>query len=39
MNHNEKCYQTGIYTDECDCYLCDHNCECSGSNLEEDDDD
>ncbi len=30
MNANEKCYQTGNYTEECDCNLCSHQRECYG---------
>lgn len=29
-NANENCWQTGNYTDECDCEFCMHKCECSG---------
>lgn len=37
MNPNDKCYQTGNYTDDCDCNLCSHQRECSGSDLEDED--
>lgn len=33
---NEKCWQTGIYNTECDCGLCDHSYECSGSSVDDD---
>lgn len=35
MNPNDRCYQTGNYTDDCDCNLCSHQRECSGSDLDE----
>ena len=38
MNPNDRCYQTGNYTDDCDCNLCSHQRECSGSDLEDEDD-
>lgn len=31
----EICWETGKYTDECDCELCDHKHECSGYEGEE----
>lgn len=37
INPNERCYQTGNYTDECDCNLCIHQRECSGSEVDEED--
>ena len=30
MNDNESCWQTGNYTDQCDCETCNHKEECSG---------
>ncbi len=27
---NEICYETGEYTDECVCEICDHRFDCSG---------
>lgn len=27
---NEKCWETGNYTNSCDCKLCLHKTECSG---------
>lgn len=36
MNPNEFCWQTGNYTDNCDCELCSHKYECSGYDGEED---
>lgn len=35
----EKCWNTGAYTDDCICETCNHAHECSGSNIKEDDDD
>lgn len=32
----ELCWQTGAYTDNCECEFCEHKEECSG--YEEDDD-
>lgn len=31
----ELCWQTGVFTDDCECEFCDHKGECSG--YEEDD--
>lgn len=25
----ERCYETGEYTDDCDCEMCDHRFDCS----------
>lgn len=36
MSPNEFCWETGNYTDDCDCYLCPHKGECSGYDGEED---
>ena len=38
MNPNDKCYQTGNYTDECCCELCDHKYDCSGYDDDDEDD-
>lgn len=40
MYPTEKCWQTGIYTDDCECEFCEHKFECSGyeSDDEKDDD-
>ena len=39
MDATEKCWITGIYSDECTCELCDHKHECSGyENHDEDED-
>lgn len=34
---DEQCYETGVYNDNCDCELCEHKYECSGSNIDEED--
>ena len=34
---NEKCWLTGEYTDMCCCDMCEHQCECSGSDVDKDD--
>lgn len=39
MNPTERCYRTGYYSDDCDCYFCNHKDECSAANIDEDDDD
>lgn len=36
ISPNEKCWETGNYTDNCDCELCPHKYECSGYDGEED---
>ena len=36
MDAKEHCWETGEYTDDCICELCNHKDECSGY---EDDDD
>lgn len=38
LNPNELCWQTGNYTDGCECEFCDHKEECSGYEDNEDDD-
>ena len=30
MTQTDICWQTGNYTDECDCEFCSHKQECSG---------
>ena len=32
----EKCWRTGIYTDECNCDFCEHQFECSAGNIDDD---
>jgi len=34
---DEKCWETGIYQNECDCYFCEHKEECSGSDADDED--
>ena len=34
----DKCWETGIFTDDCDCELCNHKHNCSGYEPAEDDD-
>ena len=36
--YNELCWNSGVYSDLCDCALCSHKDECSGADLTEDDD-
>lgn len=36
MEVTDRCWETGEYTDDCICELCDHKDECSGY---DDDDD
>ena len=36
FNANENCWDTGIFTDECDCEVCIHKDECSGGNENDD---
>lgn len=33
----EKCWQTGIFTDECQCEMCMHLHECSASGYDDED--
>ena len=35
MSENDNCWNTGNYTDDCDCELCSHKYECSGYEGEE----
>lgn len=39
LSPTELCWLTGNYTDDCICDFCYHKFECSGSELDEDDDD
>lgn len=39
MNPTDLCWQTGHYSDDCDCELCDHKNECSGYDNNDEDDD
>lgn len=39
MDDTEKCWNTGEYTDNCICELCDHKDECSGYEDHDDNDD
>ena len=32
---NDKCWETGIFTDECDCFTCEYSSVCSGSDAED----
>ena len=34
----EDCWETGIFNSDCECSMCDHKYECSGSNIDENDD-
>lgn len=34
----ELCWQTGIFTDSCECEFCEHKEECSGYEDEDEDD-
>lgn len=35
---NIICWETGKYTDDCNCDTCDHQYECSGSGYNDEDD-
>lgn len=35
MNYNEICWQTGNYSDLCECEFCEHKHECSGYEEDE----
>ena len=35
----DLCYETGEYTDDCECMFCEHKYECSGYNDDDEDDD
>ena len=35
MNANEKCYQTGNYSEDCNCNKCSHQKECNGESEDE----
>ncbi len=40
MDNEERCWVTGIYSDDCFCDFCSHKEECSGyENDDEDNDD
>lgn len=32
---NEECWETGTYSDDCDCSICDYKHDCSGSDSED----
>lgn len=36
MEPTELCWETGNYTDDCDCEFCAHNFECSGYDRDDD---
>ena len=38
MEAMDFCWETGTYTDDCICEVCEHRHECSGFNDHEDDD-
>lgn len=38
MSPEEFCWNTGRYTDECQCEICMHRSECSAGGEDEDDD-
>lgn len=35
----DHCWQTGNYTDNCECEFCEHKEECSGYERDDEDDD
>lgn len=35
----DHCWQTGNYTDDCECEFCEHKEECSGYERDDEDDD
>ena len=37
MYPTDKCWETGEYTDDCNCEFCDHKEESSGADLNGDD--
>lgn len=37
MDPTEKCWESGTYTGDCICDLCDHKNECSGYNHDDND--
>ena len=37
IDYNDRCYETGIFNDRCDCSTCEHKYECSGSDDDEED--
>ena len=36
MYPTDKCWETGEYTDDCNCEFCDHKEECSRAYLDDD---
>ena len=36
---NDLCWATGVYNSNCDCYMCEHQYECSGSTVDNDEED
>ena len=38
MEPTDICWNTGRFTDDCDCEMCDHKDECSGNDNHDDDD-
>lgn len=34
----DRCWETGVYTDDCECEFCSHKHYCSGYDHDEDDD-
>lgn len=36
MYPTDKCWETGEYTDDCNWEFCDHKEECSGADLDDD---
>lgn len=39
IDHNELCWELGLYSDDCSCSECSHSHECSGSDVDDEDDD
>lgn len=37
MYPTDKCWENGEYTDDYNCEFCDHKEECSGADLDDDD--
>ena len=35
----ERCWETGEYSDDCECRFCQHQYECSGADLDDEEDD
>ncbi len=38
MDATDRCWETGTYTDECICEMCEHKNECSGYEDHEEED-